>query len=222
MNPEWKAALETEFSQPYMAELREFLVNEGRSGKKIFPPAADIFNAFNLTPLSKVKVVIIGQDPYHGAGQAHGLSFSVPPGTRLPPSLKNIYKELAEDLKVPAPTEGDLRYWAEQGVLLLNAVLTVEEGKAASHRERGWERFTDQVIRILNAQKRPLIFLLWGSFAQGKAAMIQSPPHKILKAPHPSPLSAYTGFFGAKPFSKANKILAEWGEKEIDWAGVNS
>ena len=218
MEPGWKAALAHEFAQPYMHELREFLKAEGAAGKKIYPPAKDIFNAFNFTPLSQVKVLLLGQDPYHGAGQAHGLCFSVQRGTPPPPSLKNIYKEIATDLNIPAPKTGDLTRWAEQGVMLLNTVLTVEEGKAASHRNRGWEQFTDAVIRILAEQKRPLVFLLWGAFAQGKAAMVPAKsPHKIFKAPHPSPLSAHNGFFGCRHFSKTNQQLAAWGEKEIDW-----
>ncbi|MGZ3712088.1 MAG: uracil-DNA glycosylase, partial [Bdellovibrionota bacterium] len=187
------------------------------AAKEIFPPAADIFNAFNLTPLSKVKVVILGQDPYHGPGQAHGLAFSVRKGVRPPPSLKNIFKELAADLGLPIPQTGDLTSWAKQGVLLLNTVLTVEKGQAASHRNKGWERFTDEVIRILSAQEHPIVFLLWGSFAHKKAEMIRTPPHKVLKAPHPSPLSAHTGYFGSHPFSQTNKILAANGAKEIDW-----
>lgn len=217
IEPEWKAALGDEFSKPYMTGLREFLRQEAAKKKVIFPPGSEIFNAFNLTPLSQVKVVILGQDPYHGPGQAHGLCFSVKKGVPPPPSLKNIFKEMAEDVKIPVPKTGDLTPWAEQGVLLLNTVLTVEKGKAASHRGRGWEQFTDQVIRVLSARDKPIVFLLWGSFAHKKAEMIQSPPHKILKAPHPSPLSAYTGFFGSHPFSKTNKILKSLGEREIDW-----
>jgi uracil-DNA glycosylase len=217
LEPEWKAALSAEFSKPYMKELGEFLGQEAASKKDIFPDSADIFNAFNLTPLSKVKVVILGQDPYHGLSQAHGLSFSVKKGIPPPPSLKNIFKELATDLNLPIPKAGDLTPWAKQGVLLLNTVLTVEKGLAASHRKKGWEQFTDQVIRVLNAQKHSIVFILWGAFAHKKAEMINSPPHEILQAPHPSPLSAYSGFWGSKPFSQTNKLLAAHGEAEINW-----
>lgn len=217
IEPEWKKALHAEFSKPYMEELREFLRQEAAKKKQIFPPGPEIFNAFQHTPLSQVKVVILGQDPYHGPGQAHGLSFSVKPGVPAPPSLKNIFKELAEDVKAPIPKSGDLTAWAKQGVLLLNTVMTVEKGQAASHRNRGWEKFTDEVIRVLSAQERPIVFILWGSFAQKKAEMIRTPPHFILKSAHPSPLSAYAGFFGSHPFSKTNTILAQAGEKPIDW-----
>lgn len=217
IHPEWKEALGEEFSKPYMQELREFLRQEAAQQKKVYPRGADIFNAFNLTPPSKVEVVILGQDPYHGPGQAHGLSFSVQKGVRPPPSLVNIFKELNKDLGIPISKHGDLTHWAEQGVLLLNTVLTVEEGKAASHRNRGWELFTDKVISYLSSRNDPIVFILWGAFAQSKAKMIRVPPHSILKAPHPSPLSAHNGFFGSKPFSKTNEILHSWGKKEIDW-----
>lgn len=217
IEPEWKRALAGEFSQPYMADLRKFLSQEAAGGKTVYPRGADIFNAFNHAPLSKVEVVIIGQDPYHGPGQAHGLSFSVRDGVPPPPSLKNIYKELHEDLKVPVPKTGNLTPWADQGVLLLNAVLTVECGRAASHRNRGWERFTDRVIRVLSERDDPLVFILWGAFAQGKAPMIRCPPHAIIKSAHPSPLSAHNGFFGSRPFSRANALLKQWGKREIDW-----
>ncbi len=217
IEPEWKKALAGEFSSPYMDELRAFLRRESAKGKKIYPHGSEIFNAFNLTPLDKVEVVVLGQDPYHGPGQAHGLCFSVKDGVRPPPSLKNIFKELHEDLQLPIPKDGNLTSWAAQGVLLLNTVLTVEEGQAASHRNHGWERFTDQVIRVLSESDEPKVFLLWGSFAHSKAAMIRTPPHAILKAPHPSPLSAHTGFLGCKHFSKANAILRSWGKKEINW-----
>jgi len=218
LGPEWKAALASEFEQPYMKELRSFLGQEATKGKTIYPRGHDIFNAFNHTPLSRVKVVVLGQDPYHGAGQAHGLCFSVQPGIRPPPSLQNIFKEMKEDLGLPIPAKGDLTPWAEKGVLLLNTVLTVEEGQAASHRNRGWERFTDRVIQILSERDDPIVFLLWGKFAHEKAAMIRVPPHKILKAPHPSPLSAYTGYFGSKPFSRTNEILRSLGKPAIDWS----
>lgn len=218
LDPEWKAALAEEFEKPYMKELRSFLEQEAIKGKKIYPLGSDIFNAFNHTPLSKVKVVVLGQDPYHGPGQAHGLCFSVQPGVRPPPSLQNIFKEMKEDLGLPIPPQGDLTPWADQGVLLLNTVLTVEEGQAASHRNKGWEKFTDRVIQVLSARENPIIFLLWGKFAHDKASMIRVPPHKILKAPHPSPLSAYTGYFGSKPFSKTNEILRSLGNSAIDWS----
>jgi uracil-DNA glycosylase len=218
LEPEWKAALASEFSQPYMRELKIFLKQEAAKGKKVYPRGADIFNAFNHTPLSKVKVVILGQDPYHGPGQAHGLSFSVRDGVPPPPSLKNIYKEMHADLGVPVPKTGNLTPWADQGVLLLNTVLTVEDSQAGSHRKRGWEKFTDSVIRVLNQRQDPIVFILWGAFAQSKAEMISQPPHAILKAPHPSPLSAHNGFFGSKPFSKTNALLKKWGKAPIDWS----
>ena len=217
LEPGWKKALLPEFSASYMEGLREFLKTEANAGKSIFPRGPDIFNALDLTPIHKVEVVILGQDPYHGAGQAHGLSFSVKDCVRPPPSLKNIYKEMADDLGLPIPASGNLTRWAEQGVLLLNSVLTVEEGKAASHRKKGWENFTDQIIRVLSDREDPIVFILWGAFAQSKIPMIRVPPHAILKSVHPSPLSAYAGFFGSKPFSRTNEILRGWGKKEIDW-----
>lgn len=218
IEPSWKRALLQEFSSPYMKELRGFLRQEAAQGRRIYPRGADIFTAFNLTPLDKVRVVILGQDPYHGPGQAHGLSFSVKEGVRFPPSLLNIFKELHSDLGVPMPRSGDLSHWAEQGVLMLNSVLTVEEGKAASHRKKGWEQFTDKVIQTLSDRDEPIVFILWGAFAHGKIPMIRVPPHKIIKSVHPSPLSAHNGFFGSRPFSTTNKILRGWGEKEIDWS----
>jgi uracil-DNA glycosylase len=218
LEPEWKAALASEFEKPYMKELRAFLAQEATKGKKIYPKGADIFNAFNHTPLSKVKVVVLGQDPYHGPGQAHGLCFSVQKGVRPPPSLVNIFKELGQDLGVPLPKDGNLTAWADQGVLLLNTVLTVEEGHAASHRNRGWEKFTDRVIQVLSERDDPIVFLLWGKFAHDKAPMIRVPPHKILRAPHPSPLSAHSGYFGSKHFSQTNKVLRSWGKPPIDWS----
>lgn len=218
IEPSWKKALSQEFSSSYMGELREFLRQEAASGKKIYPRGTDIFSAFNLTPLDKVEVVILGQDPYHGPGQAHGLSFSVKDGVRFPPSLLNIFKELSDDLKAPMPQSGNLTKWAEQGVLLLNSVLTVEDGKAASHRKKGWEQFTDKVIQAVSERNDPVVFILWGAFAHSKIPMIRVPPHAIIKSVHPSPLSAYNGFFGSKPFSRANQILKSWGKKEIDWS----
>lgn len=213
----WKNALLPEFAAPYMSSLRKFLGQETAQGKVIYPKGPDVFSALNLTPLAEVKVVILGQDPYHGHGQAHGLSFSVKEGVRLPPSLRNIFKELGEDVGVEAPKCGDLTHWAGQGVLLLNSVLTVEDGKAASHRNKGWELFTDKIIQLLSERNDPIIFILWGAFAQSKIPMIRVPPHFILKSVHPSPLSAYNGFFGSKPFSKTNEILKALGKKEIDW-----
>jgi uracil-DNA glycosylase len=217
LEPEWKSALLQEFDQPYMQELRGFLKGEAQKGKTIYPRGSDIFNALNTTPLHEVKVVILGQDPYHGPGQAHGLCFSVQEGVRSPPSLQNIFKELNKDLGLEIPASGNLTNWAKQGVLLLNTVLTVEEGKAASHRGRGWEKFTDTIIKILSDREDPIVFILWGAFAHSKAAMIRQPPHQILKAPHPSPLSAHNGFFGCRHFSKTNEILKSWGKEPIDW-----
>ncbi len=220
IEPSWKNALLDEFTAPYMEELRGFLVEENKQGKKIFPPGPNIFRAFDLTPLEQVKVVILGQDPYHGEKQAHGLSFSVQEGVRFPPSLLNIFKELQSDLQIPIPKSGDLSGWAKQGVLLLNSVLTVEEGKAASHRAKGWEKFTDAVIRKLGQREDPIVFILWGAFAHSKIPMISVPPHAILKSVHPSPLSAYNGFWGSKPFSKTNELLKQWKKTPIDWAAL--
>jgi len=216
--PSWRAALDPVLAMPEARRLGGFLKAEEAAGKKIYPRGSDIFNAFNHTPLSKVKVVVLGQDPYHGPGQAHGLSFSVREGVPPPPSLVNIFKEIRDDLGLPLPAKGDLTAWADQGVLLLNTVLTVEHGQAASHRRKGWEQFTDRVIQVLSDREEPIIFLLWGRFAQDKAAMIRVPPHKILKAPHPSPLSAYAGFFGSKHFSKTNELLQQMGKPPIDWS----
>lgn len=213
----WQAALEPEFASPYMQALRAFLVSEKAQGKQIFPKGAEYFRALDLTPLGQVRVVILGQDPYHGDGQAHGLCFSVRPGVRIPPSLINIYKELARDLGIAPARHGFLEHWANQGVLLLNSVLTVERGLAASHQGQGWERFTDAVIRAVNSQEAPAVIMLWGSYAQKKAAFVDASRHLVLKAPHPSPLSAHQGFIGCGHFSKANEFLAERGMAAVDW-----
>jgi uracil-DNA glycosylase len=222
LHASWLDPLRSEFDSDYMATLRDFLVAEKQAGKSIFPHSSNWFRALDLTPLDDVRVVILGQDPYHGAGQAHGLCFSVKPGTRTPPSLVNVYKEMESDLGIPPARHGFLEHWAKQGVLLLNAVLTVEMARAASHQGRGWERFTDAVIRLVNARERPTVFMLWGSYAQKKAAFVDSTDrggrHLVLRAPHPSPLSAYTGFFGSRHFSQANAFLIANGERPIDWA----
>jgi len=213
----WSKHLKGEFDKPYMIELREFLGKEYSKGKVIYPEKDNIFAALNLTPLGKVKVVIIGQDPYHGEGQAHGLCFSVRTGVRVPPSLLNIYKELNRDLGLNIPTHGSLVDWAKQGVLLLNATLTVEKGKAGSHQGIGWETFTDKVVDILNKEKENLIFVLWGSYAQKKGESIDGKKHLVLKSTHPSPFSAYRGFLGCGHFSKINKKLKDLGSSEINW-----
>ena len=213
---DWLGELETEFHKPYYRELYDFVKNEYNT-TQVFPPADDIFNAFHLTPLSQVKVVIIGQDPYHNPGQAHGLCFSVKPGVDIPPSLVNIYQELHDDLGCRIPNNGYLNEWAEQGVLLLNTVLTVRAHKPMSHRGVGWEEFTDAVIRKISEVDRPVVFILWGKPAQEKAKMLQNPKHLILKAPHPSPLSAYRGFFGSRPFSQTNDFLAKNGVEPVNW-----
>ena len=212
----WEAAMRPEFSKPYYKKLFETVKEEYRNCM-VFPPAKEVLSAFELTPLEEVKVVIIGQDPYHGVGQAHGLCFSVRPGIEIPPSLKNIYQELHEDLGCYIPDNGCLTKWAKQGVLLLNTVLTVRAHQANSHRGIGWEEYTDAAIRVLNESDRPIVFILWGSPAQQKARMLDNPKHLILKAPHPSPLSAYRGFFGSKPFSKTNAFLERNGLTPIDW-----
>lgn len=213
---DWLEALRPEFGKPYYKELFEFVKKEYDS-RLIFPPANDIFNAFHLTSLSEVKVVILGQDPYHNVGQAHGLCFSVKPQVDIPPSLMNIYKELQTDLGCYIPNNGYLVKWAKQGVLMLNTVLTVRAHEANSHKGRGWEQFTDAAISALNDVDRPIVFLLWGNPAQAKKSMLNNPRHLILTAPHPSPLSAHRGFFGCKHFSQTNRFLQEQGEKEIDW-----
>ncbi len=214
LHESWLEPLQQEFNKPYMAELRTFLLAEREAGKVVYPKAGEWFAALDLTPLDKVRVVILGQDPYHGEGQAHGLSFSVPRGVRPPPSLVNIYKELTSDLGLKSPPHGNLNSWAEQGVLLLNSVLTVEANKAASHQGRGWERFTDAIVKLINDQLRPIVFILWGNYAQRKASFVDGTRHLVLKSVHPSPLSAHSGFFGSKPFSKANMFL---GASAIDW-----
>ncbi|HBT57088.1 uracil-DNA glycosylase [Halopseudomonas aestusnigri] len=218
LKPDWLDALQGEFAQPYMQQLRDFLQAEKAAGKAIFPPGALIFNALNSTPLDKVRVVIIGQDPYHGPGQAHGLSFSVPPGVRTPPSLRNIFKEINRDLGLPIPQHGCLQSWAEQGVLLLNAVLTVEQGQAGSHARRGWERFTSRVIELVNERCEHCVFLLWGSYAQRKGEQIDRTRHCVLTSVHPSPLSAHRGFIGNGHFSAANDYLVSNGLAPIDWS----
>ncbi|MFC3713459.1 uracil-DNA glycosylase [Sphingoaurantiacus capsulatus] len=222
LHPSWRAPLQGEFDSDYMKALRAYLVAEKEAGRRIFPKGSEWFRALDLTPLSEVRVVILGQDPYHGEGQAHGLCFSVKPGVRTPPSLVNIYKELKTDLGIAPARHGFLEPWAAQGVLLLNAVLTVRMAQAASHQGQGWERFTDAVIRLVNAKPEPVVFMLWGSYAQKKAAFVDSIDkggrHLVLKAPHPSPLSAYSGFFGCRHFSKANAFLEANGQKPIDWA----
>jgi len=216
---DWQALLKNEFDQPYMQSLQAFLVAEQDRGKTIFPPADQIFTAFNLTPLVDVKVVILGQDPYHGPGQAHGLSFSVPNEvSKLPPSLKNIYKELKSDLDIPIATTGNLVPWAEQGVLLLNAMLTVEAKNAGSHQKQGWETFTDKVIRLLSERSEGVVFVLWGAYAQKKSYLIDESKHLVLKGIHPSPLSAHRGFFGSKPFSYINQYLSDNEKPEVDWS----
>ncbi len=212
----WEAAMRPEFSKPYYKKLFETVKKEYQRGP-VFPPAKEVLSAFELTPLEEVKVVIIGQDPYHGPGQAHGLCFSVKPDVEIPPSLVNIYKELHDDLGCYIPDNGYLVKWAKQGVLLLNTVLTVRAHQANSHRGIGWEEYTDAAIKVLAEQDRPMVFILWGSPAQRKAAMLHNPKHLILKAPHPSPLSAYRGFFGSKPFSRTNAFLEQNGLAPIDW-----
>lgn len=215
--PSWLAHLAPEFELPYMRQLKQFLLQQKQAGKVIYPESQQIFNAFNSTPLDNVKVVILGQDPYHGPNQAHGLCFSVQPGIPTPPSLQNIYKELASDLGLPIPQHGYLQSWANQGVFLLNATLTVEHAKAGAHQGQGWEQFTDRAIQVVNAQREGVVFLLWGSYAQKKGQLIDGRKHLILRAPHPSPLSAYRGFMGCGHFSKVNAYLTSKGQAPIDW-----
>ena len=217
MHESWLGALGDELEQPYMQELRAFLVTELTAGRRFFPPADKVFNALALTPLSEVRVVILGQDPYHGPGQAMGLCFSVPGGVPLPPSLRNIYDELQTDVGIPRPTSGDLTPWAERGVLLLNAVLTVAPGQAASHAGKGWERFTDRAIRELSERQDGVVFLLWGRYAQQKGAVVDRTRHHVLSAAHPSPLSAASGFLGCRHFSQANALLQAGGRDPVDW-----
>lgn len=217
MDPSWKAVLQPEFQQDYMLKLKDFLRKEIAQGKIIYPRGSDYFHALNSTPLPKVRVVVLGQDPYHGPDQAHGLSFSVKPGVPVPPSLVNIFKELKSDLGIPASHHGFLQAWAEQGVLLLNTVLTVEQGQAASHQNRGWEHFTDRIIQLLNDEREGLVFLLWGAHAQKKGRNIDRSKHLVIETPHPSPLSAHRGFFGSRPFSKINDYLVARGEEPIHW-----
>lgn len=216
IEPSWSSVLNSEFEKPYFAALVEFVRNE-YSQKQIYPPGHLIFNAFNQCPFNQVKVVILGQDPYHGEGQAHGLCFSVNDGIALPPSLQNIYKEIASDTQQLPLASGNLERWAKQGVFLLNATLTVEAGKAGSHQGRGWEQFTDAVISKLSAEREHLVFLLWGSYAQKKASLIDASKHLILKSVHPSPLSAYRGFFGCRHFTTANTYLQQYGINPINW-----
>lgn len=213
---DWADLLNDELKQPYYQELRQFLIGEYRT-RKIFPDMYAIFNALHYTAYADTKVVILGQDPYHGEGQAHGLSFSVLPGVEPPPSLLNIFKELADDLGCTIPNNGCLKPWAEQGVLLLNTVLTVRAHQAASHQGKGWEQFTDKIIELLNAREKPMAFILWGAPARRKKAMITNPQHFIVESPHPSPLSAYRGFFGSHPFSRVNEFLQSTGQTPIDW-----
>lgn len=217
LSGQWAEYLGSQLQQPYMQQLKTFLKNEKAAGKTIFPPGQQIFNAFARTPLQNVKVVILGQDPYHGAGQAHGLCFSVLPGIKVPPSLVNIFKEIETDIGVPMSGSGTLTPWADQGVLLLNATLTVAQANAGSHQKQGWEEFSDAAIRVVNEQCRGVVFLLWGSYAQKKAAMINQQKHLVLTAPHPSPLSSYRGFFGCKHFSRANAYLMAQGKSPINW-----
>ncbi len=217
LEPSWKERLLPEFQKPYMEELKSFLRKEAGAKKRIFPRGSEYFAALNHTPFDKVKVVILGQDPYHGPDQAHGLCFSVRPGVDVPPSLKNIYKEMKKDLGIDQPAHGFLESWANQGVLLLNATLTVEAGRAGSHQKKGWEQFTDAVIEKINREREGVVFVLWGSYAQKKGEFIDAKKHLVLKGPHPSPLSAHRGFFGSRPFSKINEYLKSRGEAPVDW-----
>ncbi|MGK7295222.1 MAG: uracil-DNA glycosylase [Candidatus Wenzhouxiangella sp. M2_3B_020] len=218
LRSEWLDRIGSEFDEPYMSELREFLLKRKRAGATIYPPGKWIFNALDSTPPERVRVVILGQDPYHGPGQAHGLCFSVQPGVRVPPSLVNIFRELHDDIGCSIPRHGCLQPWADRGVLLLNAVLTVERGQPGAHQGKGWERFTDRVVEVVNGGDHPVVFMLWGSHAQRKGAGIDRERHLVLTAPHPSPLSAHRGFFGCRHFSRANGWLREQGMDEVDWA----
>lgn len=213
----WRQKLDDQFQADYMHKLRQFLLEEKTQGKRIFPPGDEIFSALNATDFGAVRIVILGQDPYHGPGQAHGLCFSVKPGVQVPPSLRNIYKELQADVGFQIPSHGCLQHWAEQGVLLLNSVLTVRSGQAASHQGKGWERFTDAIIGLLNRDREGLVFILWGSYAQKKGEIVDRDRHLVLQSPHPSPLSASRGFFGNHHFSRANSYLESKGKRAIDW-----
>lgn len=219
LHNDWAPLLEPEFAKPYYLQLRQFLIKE-YTQHTVYPDMYDIYNALHLTSYSQTRVVILGQDPYHGPGQAHGLSFSVRPGVPAPPSLQNIFREMQDDLGCEMPHSGDLTSWAEQGVLLLNAVLTVRAHQPGSHRNRGWEQFTDRVIQLLNERPDPVVFVLWGAQAQQKGAWIDRRRHPVITAPHPSPLSAHRGFFGSRPFSRVNRLLQQLGKKEIDWLSV--
>jgi uracil-DNA glycosylase len=213
----WKDLIKEEKRKDYFLELESFLESEYRAGKTIYPPKSEVFTAFELTPFEQVKVVILGQDPYHGHGQAHGLAFSVKEGVKLPPSLRNIFKELHTDLGIDRGSKGDLSAWARQGVLLLNTILTVEEGRAGSHQKKGWEIFTDTLIKTISDQCKGVIFILWGAPAQTKKKLINTQTHHVIESVHPSPLSSYRGFFGSKPFSQTNHLLKNAGKKEINW-----
>lgn len=216
MDPSWKAALEGEFDKPYWKKLTQFVKDEYMNGK-IYPPPKDIFRAFDLCPFDEVKVVILGQDPYHGVAQANGLCFAVHAGVALPPSLKNIYKEIEDDVQITLENNGDLSRWARQGVLLLNATLTVRAATPGSHQNKGWEEFTDAAVKALSDKREKIVFILWGNYARQKGAIIDRTKHFVIESAHPSPFSAYNGFFGSKPFSKTNEYLRRNGEKEIDW-----
>lgn len=218
LEPGWNRAIAEEFTKPYMRALKTFLNTLKTQGKQFYPKGGEIFRALDLTPFDKVKVVILGQDPYHGPNQAHGLCFSVKPGVRIPPSLLNIYKELESDLNIKPVKHGYLEHWAKQGVLLLNSVLTVEPGLAASHQGKGWERLTDAIIEKLSDKPEPIVFILWGAYAQKKGQTIDTSKHLVIKSVHPSPLSAHRGFFGSKPFSRCNAFLTEHDRGPIDWA----
>ena len=218
LHDSWLSRLDDKFELPYMQELRDFLLTRKAHRAVIYPPGAKIFNAMNSTPFEQVRVVILGQDPYHGPGQAHGLCFSVLPGIRVPPSLANIYREIQADLGIAPPHHGYLQSWAEQGVLLLNAVLTVERGQAGSHQGKGWERFTDTIVQLLNNEREGLVFMLWGSYAMKKGTVIDRRKHLVLRAPHPSPLSAHRGFLGCRHFSTANEYLQQHQQQPIDWS----
>lgn len=218
LHDSWLSRLQDEFEQDYMHELRQFLLTRKQHRAVIYPPGKQIFNALDSTPFDQVRVVVLGQDPYHGPGQAHGLCFSVLPGVKIPPSLLNIYREIESDLGIAPPRHGYLQSWARQGVLLLNAVLTVERGQAGSHQGKGWERFTDTIVQLLNEDRVGLVFMLWGNYARQKGAVINRQKHLVLNAPHPSPLSAHQGFFGCRHFSQANEYLQKHGQEPIDWS----